>query len=583
MDTPRAPYTGERLADETALYWTPPAGVHRGYVDGRYGQQHYRIAQPLAATGRVPLVIFHQSPSSGRVYEGLLAILGKGRLVIAPDTPGFGDSDPPPGPPAIADYAAAMGDFLDAMGLDKVDLFGDHTGAKIAGELAQQRPWQVRRIAFNACPVYSDEEMKVMQGHLAEEKPQARTEDGAHLKHAWASMKSTYSPDVPLAQFDRDFTETLRAGELGWYGHNAAFAYSHAENLPKLEQPILVICPDDGLWPSTQRARDYLRNGRLTEKPEWKMGAVSFHTQGLADTLREFLDAPDGTGPSQAAPKPAPAKPAVARRAVRRRFVETSKGAVHVRMAEGGKPGSVPLFIFHMSPRSTHYLEGLIVALGHNRTVIAVDTPGFGESFKPVERPQIGDFAEAMAATITAMGYAQVDVLGDHTGTKTAVELVNRYPQRVRRIVMNTAAVYSPEEKKDWQNRMGPIEVEDDGGHIAAVWERYHRLNRGRMPADQIKLRFYETMRAGPCAWWGPKAAQDFHMDAVLPTVKHPVFLFTSTEDSLLEPTRRAAKLMPHCRYRELEGVGSSPLETHATTVAPLIDAFLDEKMDARP
>ncbi len=582
MDTAREPYTGDRLAAETALYWTPPAGVRRGYVDGRYGQQHYRIAQPVAATGRVPLVLFHQSPSSGRVFEGLLAILGKGRLVVAPDTPGFGDSDPPPGPPAIADYAAAMGDFLDAMGLGQVDLFGDHTGAKIAGELAQQRPKQIRRLVFNACPVYSDEEMKVMQGHLAEEKPQARGEDGDHLKHAWASMKATYAPDVSLAQYDRDFTETLRAGELGWYGHNAAFAYSHAENLPKLEQPVLVICPDDGLWPSTQRARGYLRNGQLLEKPEWKMGAVSFHTQGLADALRDFLDAPDTVGPSQAAPKPAPAKPPVAKRAVRRRFVDTDKGVMHVRMAEGGKPGEVPLFIFHMSPRSSFYLEGLVAALGRSRTVIAVDTPGFGESFKPIERPEIGDFADAMAATIVAMGYAQADVMGDHTGTKTAVELANRYPERVRRLVMNTAAVYSPEERKAWQNRMGPIMVDAEGGHIAGTWERYHRLNKGKVAPDQIRARFYETMRAGPCAWWGPKAAQDYHLDAVLPTLKQPVLLFTSSDDVLLEPTRRAAALMTHCRYRELEGFGSSPLETRIDDLAPMIGAFLDEKMESR-
>jgi len=576
MDTTREPYTGERLAAETALYWTPPAGVRRGYVDGRYGQQHYRIAQPVAATGRVPLVLFHQSPSSGRVFEGLLAILGKGRLVIAPDTPGFGDSDPPPAPPAIADYAAAMGDFLDAMGLDQVDLFGDHTGAKIAGELAQQRPKQVRRLVFNACPVYSDEEMKVMQGHLAEEKPQERGEDGRHLLHQWASMKATYAPDVPLAQYDRDFTETLRAGELGWYGHNAAFAYSHAENLPKIEQPVLVLCPDDGLWPSTQRAKQYLKNGRLLEKPEWKMGAVSFHTQALADTLRDFLDAPDTTGPSQAMPKPVPARPAVAARPIRRRFVDTARGPMHVRIIEGGKPGSVPLFCFHMSPRSGHYYEALMHALGGTRTVVAVDTPGYGESFKPVERPDIGDFAEAMAGLVRAMGYDRIDALGDHTGTKTAVETANRYPALVRRLVMNTAGVYSVEEQKAWSVRMGDIPVTEDGGHLAALWRRYHELNRGKLTPQQVRFRFYETLRAGPCMWWGPRAANRYSYADILPALEQPILLLCSTEDSLLEPTRRGAKILRNGRYIEFDRLGNSVLEFESAVVAPTIAAFLD-------
>ena len=583
MDTPREPYTGERLAAETALYWMTPAGVRRGYVDGRYGQQHYRIAQPPAATGRVPLVLFHQSPSSGRVFEGLLAILGKGRLVIAPDTPGFGDSDPPPGPPTIADYAAAMGDFLDAMGLEQVDLFGDHTGAKIAGELAQQRPRQIRRIVFNACPVYSDEEMKVMQSHLAAEKPQERGDDGHHLKHHWAAMRKSYAPDVPLAQYDRDFTETLRAGELGWYGHNAAFAYSHAENLPKLEQPVLVICPDDGLWPATQRARGHLRNGRMVEKREWKMGAVSFHTHGLADTLRDFLDAPDTVGPSQAAAKPAPARPAVAKRMVRRRFVETGKGVMHVRIVEGGKPDGVPLFCFHMSPRSSHYYESLLQALGPNRTIVAVDTPGYGESFKPVERPEIGDYAEAMAGLIRAMGFVRADVLGDHTGTKTAVELAHRHPALVRRIVMNTAGVYSPEEQKAWSVRMGDIPVADDGGHLAALWQRYHDLNRGKLTAPQMRLRFYETLRAGPCMWWGPRAANRYSYAGILPLLEQPILLLCSSEDSLIEPTRRGAKLLRNGRYVEFDRLGNSVLEFETAAVAPTIAAFLDETDAAVP
>lgn len=576
MDTARKPYTGERLAAETARYWIPPAGVRRDFVDGRFGQQHYRIVRPATDKGRVPLVFFHQSPSSGRVFEGLLAILGKDRLVIAPDTTGFGDSDPPPAPPAIADYAAAMGDFLDAMELGRVDLFGDHTGAKVAGELAQQRPQQIRRLVFNACPVYSDEEMKVMLAHLAEEKPQERGEDGEHLLHQWAAMKKTYAPDVPLAQYDRDFTEMLRAGELGWYGHNAAFAYSHAENLPKIEQPILVLCPDDGLWPATQRAKQYLKNGRMLEKSEWKMGAVSFHTRAMAAVLRDFLDAPDTTGLSRAAPKPAPARPALPKRPIRRRFVDTPRGPMHVRVREGGAHGSVPLFCFHMSPRSGHYYEALQLALGDRRTVVAVDTPGYGESFKPLERPEIGDYAEAMADLIRAMGFAQADVLGDHTGTKTAVELAHRYPALVRRIVMNTAGVYSLEEQKGWSVRMGEIVVDENGGHVAALWRRYHDLNRGKLTAPQMRFRFYETLRAGPCMWWGPRAANRYSYADILPRLMQPVLLLCSTEDSLLEPTRRGAKLLRNGRYIEFDKLGNSVLEFETAAVAPTIAAFLD-------
>ena len=171
--------------------------VKRGLVDGRFGQVHYRMVRPSKPTA-IPLVMFHQSPASGRAYQELLVQMGIDRVTVAPDTPGFGDSAPPPAPPTIADYAAAMGDFLDAMGLGTVDVLGDHTGAKIAVELAQQRPTQIRRLIFNACPVYTPEQVKEQQHHVAEEKPQPWPADGSHLLQRWARTRSYYPKDAPL-------------------------------------------------------------------------------------------------------------------------------------------------------------------------------------------------------------------------------------------------------------------------------------------------------------------------------------------------------------------------------------------------
>jgi len=127
--------------------------VRRAYAEGRYGQVHYRIARPVAPATR-PLVCFHLSPVSGVVYERFLASMGQDRVCVAPDTPGYGQSDPPPGPPSIADLAAALGGLIDSLGLGEVDLMGYHTGSKIAVELALQRPAQVRHLVLIAAPVY---------------------------------------------------------------------------------------------------------------------------------------------------------------------------------------------------------------------------------------------------------------------------------------------------------------------------------------------------------------------------------------------------------------------------------------------
>ena len=81
-----------------------PAKIRRAYVNGPYGQMHVRIA----GGGRAyrPLICFHLSPLSGVVYENWISEMGRDRMAVAIDTPGYGMSDHPPQPPTIAEVTA---------------------------------------------------------------------------------------------------------------------------------------------------------------------------------------------------------------------------------------------------------------------------------------------------------------------------------------------------------------------------------------------------------------------------------------------------------------------------------------------
>ncbi|MDX2221726.1 MAG: alpha/beta fold hydrolase, partial [Rhodospirillaceae bacterium] len=159
--------------------------VTRAYADCRFGQLHFRRVDPPAVK-RPPLLLFHMSPYAGVIYENFMAAMGADRTVVAVDTPGFGNSDPPlfddGGRPAIADYAAAMGELMDALALRGVDLMGYHTGAKIALELARQRPRQVRRIVMVSAAIWTEAELAE---HRAQFKRMDIDPDGAHLVKWW--------------------------------------------------------------------------------------------------------------------------------------------------------------------------------------------------------------------------------------------------------------------------------------------------------------------------------------------------------------------------------------------------------------
>jgi pimeloyl-ACP methyl ester carboxylesterase len=270
---------------------TGRANVRRTYVETRFGQLHLRIAQPAAAS-RPALICFHMSPMSGRIYENFLAKIGTDRVAIAADTPGFGMSDAPPAPPEIADYAGAMWDALDALGVSgPIDAMGYHTGSKVAIELALARADRARRLILIAAPIMTEAERAAMREHYAETAP---TLDGSHLAALWRSfVHYNLSPSLPLEQVADAFPDMLSGRNIAWWGHRAAFNHYLDQRLPLVPQPVLVFNPGDDLWDYTKRAGPFLKNGEIVDLPGWGHGFLGGFTADAAALARSFLDAPD--------------------------------------------------------------------------------------------------------------------------------------------------------------------------------------------------------------------------------------------------------------------------------------------------
>jgi len=265
----------------------PSTTLKRAYGDHANGQMHYRIAQPKRAKQN-PLVCLHMSPSSGRIYDTLLRDMGQDRVAIAPDTPGFGESDPPASPPEIADFARANLGLLDQLGITgPVDVMGYHTGSLTAMEMARQRPERVRRLVLVSAAMFTPEEFAQMKVEFA---PRPLREDGQHLVDLWQELRLWRDPAQSLEATQWNFAEHLRGGQTAWWGHRAAFNYPRADVLPTLSQPILVLNPEDDLYEYTLRAAPLLQNGRVQNLPGWSHGFLDIHTAEVVELLRAFLD-----------------------------------------------------------------------------------------------------------------------------------------------------------------------------------------------------------------------------------------------------------------------------------------------------
>lgn len=274
---------------------TPATLRRRRYVDARFGQVHVTTTAPVRerAAVRPPLCCLPFSPRSGRDFDELASYLGIDRRVHCPDVPGFGGSDPPPALPAIEDYAGALLEALDALEparRTRLDLFGQHTGAAIAVEMAIQRPARIRRLVLVGVPLFGAAEREQLRVEVAQPRPYF--EDPDFLAKAWKRDLAAVDAGLDREAMLLRFTEIMRAGTRSWWGFNAVFDYPLRERLPRVTQPVLTIALAERLGPASREAARLVRRGRVLEMPDLPGSALDFAAPRIAAATREFLDAP---------------------------------------------------------------------------------------------------------------------------------------------------------------------------------------------------------------------------------------------------------------------------------------------------
>jgi pimeloyl-ACP methyl ester carboxylesterase len=118
-----------------------PVRYRTADVDGR--KVFYREAGPA---GAMKLLLLHGFPSAGHMFRDLIPLLSDRVHIIAPDLPGFGNSDMP-GPGLTFDRIAATIDrFTDVVGFDRYAVYVFDYGAPTGFRLAVKHPDRITAI-----------------------------------------------------------------------------------------------------------------------------------------------------------------------------------------------------------------------------------------------------------------------------------------------------------------------------------------------------------------------------------------------------------------------------------------------------
>ncbi len=271
-----------------------PVSIRRRYVDGRFGQIHLHQTTGNHSE-RTPLLCLHPTPVSGAYYRDFMLEMGKDRLVIALDTPGYGNSDRPPAPQPMQALAGAAADALDALGFGQagrgaVDCIGYHTGCFIAAELAIIRPDLVRRLILPGIPYYS---VSDRQDFLAELTQPTPFEEAATLfDKAWAFWVTERRDGLSLQRAAEHAIDNLRSSPQSWWAYQAVFSWPAEQRLPLVKQPVLVPNTHGSLKEQSRAAARLMPNTQLTEVPELDRSIFDLGVDRLAKLSRQFLDKP---------------------------------------------------------------------------------------------------------------------------------------------------------------------------------------------------------------------------------------------------------------------------------------------------
>lgn len=123
-----------------------PAGVDAGDLDVQGIRT--RVFEGDPGTALTPLVLLHGAGTDSALvsFGSALTSLGRRRRVIAPDLPGYGETEFTDSPFSIPWYADWIAGLIYRLDVDRVDLAGLSLGGWITLEVAISHPDVVRRI-----------------------------------------------------------------------------------------------------------------------------------------------------------------------------------------------------------------------------------------------------------------------------------------------------------------------------------------------------------------------------------------------------------------------------------------------------
>ncbi|MGD8386689.1 MAG: alpha/beta hydrolase [Desulfobacteraceae bacterium] len=218
----------------------------------------------------------------------------------------------------------------------------------------------------------------------------------------------------------------------------------------------------------------------------------------------------------------------MAQNTILRGFVPTPKGQIHYAEAGQGEP----VVLLHQTPRSWTEYRDVLPLLGERYRAIAMDTIGFGDSYRPSEKASIELYAEGVLHFLDAMEIERTSLVGHHTGGVIAVEFAASWPQRVNKLILSSCPFTDKEDRERRKTRppIDKVTFSPDGSHLIELWNKRQAFYPKDRP-DLLASFVLDALKAFDRLEEGHNAVNAYRMEERTPRITAPTLVMTGTED----------------------------------------------------
>ncbi len=191
--------------------------------------------------------------------------------------------------------------------------------------------------------------------------------------------------------------------------------------------------------------------------------------------------------------------------------------------------------------------------------LIALDTPGFGGSFKPSGEPSMGDYAGWVLATLDALNIGKAHFFGHHTGASLAIAVASAAPERVLSLTLAGPVFMTEDERAEFEEAYSlPITPQRDGGHLKVNWDYAAKYNPD-CPVEILHGEVTAMLRAWKGRAQAYLAVARHDTQAAAMTLTQPVLLLTCPDDFFHSTFDRARSVFPDATIASTTGGNFQP------------------------